>query len=148
MFLSRYTRVRCLLIWSPSTHPWIRPFQDVNQALSCHHPHTLSKSSYSSPYISPLPSLPFYKLIPNPPHSYAPDAQTPSICQASPHPPHSSHPEDFTNPHCVSYPSATPRTSISPSSIPSSPDFVDLLCHYTTETCCWTQRIDDNFISE
>ena len=32
-----------------------------------------------------------------------------------------------TNPHCISYPSATPRTSISPSSVPSSPDNADLL---------------------
>ena len=28
------------------------------------------------------------------------------------------------NPHCASYPSATPHTSISPSSVPSFPDFV------------------------
>ena len=35
-------------------------------------------------------------------------------------------PKDCTNPHCASYPSATPRTSISPSSVPSSPDFADL----------------------
>ena len=37
------------------------------------------------------------------------------------------HPEECTNPHCVSYPSATPRTSFLPSSVPSSPDFADLL---------------------
>ena len=36
-------------------------------------------------------------------------------------------PRDCTNPHCVFYPPATLRTSISPSSIPSSPDFGDLL---------------------
>ena len=57
---STLARVRRLLIWSPSTHPWIPPIQDVNQALSCHHPHTLSKSSFSSPHISP----------PSPPHCW------------------------------------------------------------------------------
>ena len=30
----------------------IPPIKDVNQAPSCHHPHTLSKTSYTSPYIS------------------------------------------------------------------------------------------------
>ena len=35
-------------------------------------------------------------------------------------------PKDCTNPHCASYPSAAPLTSISPSSVPSSPDFADL----------------------
>ena len=33
---------------------------------------------------------------------------------------------NYTNPHCVSYPSATLHTSISPSSVPFSPDFADL----------------------
>ena len=46
-----------------------------------------SKSSYSPPYISPLPPPPFYRPTPNHPHSYAPDAQTISIFHASPHPP-------------------------------------------------------------
>ena len=55
----------------------------------------------------------------------APDAQTIWIYHASPHPPHSAHPEDCTNPHCASYPSATPHTSISPSSVPS---FLSRLC--------------------
>ena len=50
-----------------------------------------------------------------------------SICHTSPHPSHSVHPKDCTNPHCVSYPSATLRTSISPSSTPSSPDYADFL---------------------
>ena len=59
-FLPRYARVRRLPIWSPPTHPWIPPIQDVNQTLSCHYPHTLSKSSYSSSYISPLPPPPFF----------------------------------------------------------------------------------------
>ena len=36
-------------------------------------------------------------------------------------------PKDCTNPHCTSYPSAIPRTFISPSSVPSYPDFADLL---------------------
>ena len=93
----------------------------------CLYPHTLSKSSYSSPYISLLPPPPFYRPIPNHPHSHAPDAQTTPICHVSPYPPHSAHSEDCTNPHCASYPSATPRTSISPLSVPSSPDFADLL---------------------
>ena len=78
-FLPRYAKVRRLPIWSPSTHPWIPPIQDVNQALPCHHPHVLSKSSFSSPYISPLPP-PFYRPIPNHSHFYALDAQTTSIC--------------------------------------------------------------------
>ena len=51
-----------------------------------------------------------------------PDAQTISICHASLHPPHSVHPENCSNPHCLSYPSATPYISISPSSVPSSPE--------------------------
>ena len=42
------------------------------------------------------------------------------------HPPHSVYPKDCTNPHCTFYPSATLRTSISPSSAPSSPDYADL----------------------
>ena len=74
-----------------------------------------------------MPPPPFYRPIPKYPNSYAPDAQTTSICHASPQLPHSVHPEDCTNPHCVSYSSATPRTSISPSSVSSSPDFADLL---------------------
>ena len=60
-------------MWSPSTHPWIPPIQNVNQALSYHPPHIHSKSSYSSPYISPLPPPHFYRPTPNHPHSYAPD---------------------------------------------------------------------------
>ena len=61
----------------------------------CHPSHLLSKSSYSSPYISPLPPLYFYRLTPNHPHSYAPDAQATSICHASPHPPHSVYPRVY-----------------------------------------------------
>ena len=88
---------------------------------------TLSKSSSLYPHISPLPPPHFYRLTPNHLHSYVPHAQTTSIYPASPPQPHSVHPEEYTNPHCVSYPSATPRTSISPSSILSSPDYADLL---------------------
>ena len=124
-FLPCYARIRCLPIWSSSTHPWILRIQDVNQALPRLHPHILSKASFSSPYISPPPPPPFYRPIPNHLHSYTPDAQTTSICHASPHPPHSVHPEDCTNPHCISHPSVTPRTSISPSSVPFSPDYAD-----------------------
>ena len=116
------------------------------QALSCHPPHILSKSFYSSPYISPLPPPLFYRPIPIHPHSYAPDAQTTSICNASPHQPHSAHPEDCTNPLCISSPSAIPHTSISPSSIPSSPDYADLLSssprfQFHNVNALWTQAL-------
>ena len=47
----------------PPNFPEYR-IQDVNQVLPCHHSHTLSKSSHSSPYISPLPPPPFYRPIP------------------------------------------------------------------------------------
>ena len=47
--------------------------------------------------------------------------------QSTPPHPRSVHPEDCTNPLCVFYPSATLRTSISPSSVPSSLDYADLL---------------------
>ena len=48
----------------------------------------------SQMYIAPATSS-FYRPILNQPHSYAPDAQTTSICHASPHSPHSVHPEDY-----------------------------------------------------
>ena len=83
-FLQCDARLRRLPIWGLSIHPWILPIQDVNQAFSCHHPHTLSKSFYSSPYNSPLPPPPFYRPIPNHPHSYA---QMPKPPQSAP-PPH------------------------------------------------------------
>ena len=55
--------------WSPSTYPWIPPIQDVKQALSCHHPHILSKSSYSLTSHPPPP--PFYWQIPyHPPYPF------------------------------------------------------------------------------
>ena len=73
------------------------------------------KSSYSFLYISSLPPPPFYRPTPNHPHSYAPDAQTTSVCHASRHPPHSVYPKDCTNPHCTFYPSTTLHTSISQS---------------------------------
>ena len=38
---------------------------------------------------------------------------------------HTVHPKDCTNPHCAFYPSATLRTSISPSSALSSPEYTD-----------------------
>ena len=82
-FLPRYTRVEHLPIWGLSTYPWILPIQDVNQALSYHHPHILSKSSYSSPYISPLPPPPFDRPIPN---IHTPKLQMPKPPQsAMPH---------------------------------------------------------------
>ena len=70
-----------------------------------------------------LPPPHFYRPTPNHPHSYVLYAQTTSIYPASPPQPRSVHQEDCTNPHCVSYPSATLRTSISPSSALSSPDY-------------------------
>ena len=73
-----------------------------------------------------LPPPHSYRLTPNHLHSYTPHAQTTSIYHASPPQPRSQPPKDCTNPHCASYPSATPCTSISPSSVPSSPDFADL----------------------
>ena len=57
---------------------------------------------------------------------------------------YSVHPEDCTNPHCVSYPPATPRTSIS-SSVPSSPNycfaffFAQVLVPYIN--ALWTQAL-------
>ena len=130
-YLPRCARVRRFAHMKSSTHPWIPLIQDVNQAHSCHHPHTLSKPSYSSPscpshlYLSTQSStLPRSRcpnhlnlprlttsahlapatstFLPNHPHFHDPDAQTTSICHASPHPPHSVHPEDCTNPHCIS----------------------------------------------
>ena len=52
---------------------------------SGHKPSIFMSSFFSSPYISPLPSPPFYRPIPNHPHSFAPDARTTSICHTSPH---------------------------------------------------------------
>ena len=65
LFLPRYAKVRRLPIWSPFTHPWILPIQDVNQAFSCPYPHILSKFSLS--YISSLPPSSFYREIPSHP---------------------------------------------------------------------------------
>ena len=70
---------------------------------------------------NPLPPPHFYRLTPNHPHSYVPHAQTTPIYPTSPPHPCSVHPEVCTNPHCASYPSATLRASISPSSVPFSP---------------------------
>ena len=55
----------------------------------CHYPHRLTL--FPSLPIPPLTSPPFYRPIPNYPHSSTPDAQT-----HSPHPPHSAHPEGST----------------------------------------------------
>ena len=82
-FLPRYARVSCLPIWSPFTYPWLSLIQDVNQALSWSHTQSLSKSSYSSRNISPLPPPPFYRVIPSYPHSYAPVPIPPQ--SATPH---------------------------------------------------------------
>ena len=78
-FLPCKARVRCLPIWNPNTYPWILPIQDANQALPCHHPLILSKSSHSSFYIAPLPSTGWYPIIhiltlqmPKPPQSSTP----------------------------------------------------------------------------
>ena len=112
-------------IWGFSTYPWTLPIQSVNPAHP-YHSHILSKSSCPYPHISPLPPPHSYRLTPNHLHSYAPHAQTTSIYHASPPQPRSEPLKDCTNQHCASYPSATPRTSISPSSVPSSPGFADL----------------------
>ena len=105
-----------------TAHSWCKPSTFISSST-----HSYQVFLFLPLHLAPPP--PFYRLIPNHPHSYASDAQTTSVCHVSPHPPHSVHPEpeDCTNPHCISYPSATPRTSISPSSIPSSPDSADLL---------------------
>ena len=117
-FLPPYTRVEHLPIWGLSTYPWILPIQAVNQALSCHHPHF-------------FPSLPIPPLTFRPCHLHLSTGRYPtSTLLRSKCPNHLNLPcltTDCTNPHCVPYPSATPRTFISPSSVPSSPDFSDLL---------------------
>ena len=77
--------------------------------------HFFQVSLFFSLHLAPATSA-FYRPTPNHPHSYAPDAQSTSICHASPHTPHSAHSKDCKNPHCVSYLSMTPRTAISPSS--------------------------------
>ena len=88
-----------------------------------------TKSSFLYPHISPLPPPHFYRQTHNHPHSYVPHAQTTSIYPASPPHQRSVHPKDFINPHCISYSGhiATLCKSISPSSIPFSSDFADLL---------------------
>ena len=87
--------------------------------------HTLfSKSSHFSLYISLLPPPSFYRPIPQ---------SSTLLCSRCPKPPQSATPHHIRhtlhthNPHCTSYPSATPRTSTSPSSVPSSPGCADLL---------------------
>ena len=56
--------------------------------------------------------------------------------------------EDCTNPYRASYPSATPHTSISPSSVLSSLEFADLLSsssrfqsHMSIHSGVWTQAL-------
>ena len=92
--------------------------------------HIPTKSPSLYPHISPLPPPHFYRPTPNHPHSNAPHAQTTSIYPTSPPHRRSVHPKDCTNPHCVSYPSATLRIFISPSSVPFSPDFADSLSSF------------------
>ena len=80
-----------------TTHSACKPSTFISSST---HSLSHSKSSHSSPYISPLPTPHFYRPTPNHPHSYAPDVQTTSIYPASPHPPHSVHPKDFSDtPH-------------------------------------------------
>ena len=55
-----------------------------------------------------------------------------------------------TNPHYVSYPSATPRTSISPSSILSSPDYADLLsssCRFQSHMSSCQHTLDTSLVA-
>ena len=73
----------------------------------CHH-------HISTGWRSIIPTLMFH--MPKPPQSTLPHHLIDTV-----------HQEDCTNPHCVSYPSVTLRTSVSPSSDPFSPDFADSL---------------------
>ena len=78
--------------------------------LTCHH-----STFFCLCYILPSPPLYFSKPTPNPPHSYALDAETISICHASQsslHQPQSKYPERCTNLHCSLYPSWSFHTSI------------------------------------
>ena len=63
----------------------------ITRLVPCHHLHTLPKSPY--PYTCPQQPPHLYKLTPDHPHSYVPDAQTISICHASSLQPHSVYPE-------------------------------------------------------
>ena len=99
----------------------------------CKHPyhpsHTLSKFSYPYLHISPLSSPHFYRLTPNHLHSYVPPAQTTSIYHASTPQP-CSEPQKTVQIHTappILQRHHTMRTSISPSSVLSFPDFADLL---------------------
>ena len=114
--------MRLLHISPNTTHseckPWMGSVSSFTHSLQVSRPY---------PHISPLPPPHFYRLTPNHLHSYVPHAHTTSIYDASSPQPRFAHPEDYKNPHCATYPSATSRTSISPSSFPSSPDFAGLL---------------------
>ena len=96
---------------SPSTHPW-------NQALSCHHSHTLSMSSLFLPiHLAPATST-FLQadtqsstlLCSKPPQSATPHHIRHTLYI---------HPEDCRNLHYLSYPSATPQISYR---------FIDIIC--------------------
>ena len=123
-FLPRSARVRRFSRYEVSPHiPEHYPFRVQTQLLHII-PHTFSPSLPAptrTSQILPLPPPHFYRPTPNHLHSYAPHAQTTSIYHASPPQPHSEPFKDCTNPHCIFYPSATPHTSISPSSAPFSP---------------------------
>ena len=89
--------------------------QAANQADSCYHLHTFYKSFCLCPTFHPSHLHNFYRQTPNPPLSYAPDAQTISFYHASPPQPPCEYPTDCTKPHNASYPSKTLHTSTSPS---------------------------------
>ena len=81
-----YARVRRSPIWGHSTHPGLLPIQDVDSGsfMSIHSTQGflfLSSLALRACFCAPPP---FYRLIPNHPHSYLhPDAQWISICNAS-----------------------------------------------------------------
>ena len=83
-----------LKTWSPSTYPWI---MFIQAAVSCHHSHILPKSSCLCRYTTLLLSPHFYRLSPNHPHFYIPNAKTTSICHALLHQPHSEHLEEYNS---------------------------------------------------
>ena len=87
----------------------ITPIQDINQALPCPCHLHLSTGRYPVIHTSSCSRCPIHFNLP---------------CLTTSNPLYT---QETTNPYCISYPSATPRKSISPSSVQSSPDFADLL---------------------
>ena len=87
--------------------------------------HIILYTFSSCPYRhnSPLPKPHFYRLTPNNLHSYIPHSQTTSIYHASPPQPRSE-PQKIVQIHTVLTILATPRTSISPLFVPSSPTLI------------------------